>query len=173
VKALDVDFRTRSTPPRWAWMCVGALLLGAVAMVAWALVLQQRLGERQAELARLRAAVAAPGPPASAVVRKMPYDASAREFLALATAKWPEMLAAIESVEIVGVTPVSIDVLPAERTVRLELEFTEYADLLKYVDALNAGEEVPRWKLVQAQMASRGSAAPSTAQSTASVRGTW
>ena len=43
------------------------------------------------------------------VSQTFPYDVSARELLMLATSKWPDMLAALESVEIAGVTPIGLD----------------------------------------------------------------
>jgi hypothetical protein len=118
-----------------------------------------------------------PVTPPAAVVQKMPYDASAREMLMLATSQWPSMLTALESVEMVGVTPTSIEIAPAERWIRVEVEFTDYAKLLEYVDGLNAGSPQPRWGLVQAQTAAQSSGAPmnsgASVLSTATLRGTW
>lgn len=114
-------------------------------------------------------------PPATVpvVIQKMPYDASAREMLMLATSKWPSMLTALESVGMLGVTPTAIEIAPAERWIRVEVEFADYAKLLEYVDALNAGDPKPKWSLVQAQTGTRPSFGPVTAPSTATVRGTW
>lgn len=173
MRRLAVDFRSESRPPLWAWAAVGLLAIVAIALVIAALIAERRLQERQAELSELlqRLAASRAGPPPSPP--KMPYDASAREFLALATSQWPAMLVALESVEIVGVTPVSIDVSPAERLVRVDVEFSDYAALLKYVDALNAGETSSRWALLQAQVASRGPAAASGPASIATLRASW
>ena len=117
--------------------------------------------------------LAAPPQAPAVTVQKMPYDASAREMLALTTSEWPALLTALESVEIAGVTPVALEIAPAQRWIRVEVEFADYAKLLEFVDGLNAGEPVPRWSLVQAQRGDRSSGAAPAALSTATVRGTW
>ena len=169
MKALNVDLRTPSHPPRWAWIAVAVALFVAASLIVSAAWQARKLAaleaQRDALLKELRMPVPAPHP----VARKMPYDASAREMLALATSEWPAMLTALESVELVGVTPVAIEIAPAERWVRVDVEFADYAALLQYVDGLNAGEAKPRWALVQAQMTARSGGAASVA----SVKGTW
>ena len=173
MRSLAVDFRSVSGPPRWAWVGLGLLMIMAAGLVVTAAFAEHRLAQRKAELDELRAQLALAAARPAQAPHKMPYDASAREFLALATSQWPAMLTSLESVEIVGVTPLSIDVSPAERTVRVEVEFADYATLLKYVDALNAGEPVPRWALVQAQVSSRGAAGTAGPSSVATVRANW
>ena len=174
MKRLAVDLRSRSAPPRWAWGLVAMLFMAAIAMGLMAHRQSRQLDALKAQrddLLRQLAAPPAKEPPV--VVQKMPYDASAREMLALATSQWPAMLTALESVEIVGVTPIALEIAAAERWIRVEVEFTDYATLLQYVDGLNAGEPTPRWGLIQAQTASRSSIGVAAATSTASIRCVW
>lgn len=173
MKALDVDLRTPSRPPKWAWGVVG--LLAAVAVVMGLLTYRESraLDELKVQLTDLQRKLAEPSIAPTAVIQKMPYDANAREMLALATSEWPAMLTALESVEMVGVTPTAVEIAPAERWIRVEVEFVDYAKLLEYVDALNAGNPKPRWGLVQAQSDGPRSGAGVTTPSTATVRGTW
>ena len=145
----------------------------AVAMGLLAHHESRKLDALKAQRDELQRQLSMPTATPAAVVQKMPYDASAREMLMLATSKWPSMLTALESVEIVGVTPTAIEIAPAERWIRVEVEFTDYAKLLEYVDGLNAGDPKPRWSLVQAQTGAGPSFGPITAPSTATVRGTW
>ena len=107
------------------------------------------------------------------VFQKPPYDASAREMLAYATSQWPMMLTALETVEVEGATPVALEIAPLERWIRVEVEFTDYATLLRFVDELNAGESAPRWTLVQARMQTPLSNGAKETASVATVRGTW
>lgn len=177
MKTLTVDLRSPSRPPKWAWGVVG--LLAVVAVVMGLLVHREsrKLDELKAQLIDLRQQLASPPPVPTVVAQKMPYDASAREMLALATSEWPSMLTALESVEMVGVTPISLEISPAERWISVEVEFADYAKLLEYVDGLNLGDPKPRWGLVQAQTnpSSRSASAGAAvgALSTATLRGTW
>lgn len=170
MKALAVDLRTVARPPAWAWVGLGLLGVIAVALVGATGFATKRLAERNADVNELRGLETAPASRPAPLPRKLPYDDSAREFLTQATSQWPAMLVALESIEIVGVTPVSIEVSPSERSIRLEVEFADYSTLLKYVDGLNAGENSPRWVLVQAQASSRSSTAVSGQPSVAFVR---
>ena len=83
------------------------------------------------------------------------------------------MLAALESVEITGVAPIGLEIAPAERRIRIEIEFADYPSLLRFIDGLNAGEPVRKWSLVQAQGANRPSDAVVKAPFTAVIRGEW
>ena len=78
--------------------------------------------------------------------------------LAEATSSWPQGLTMIEAAAIVGVTPVALEFVAAEKSVRVEVSFTDYAKLLDYVDALNAGEPEFKWALMQSQAQQGGAA---------------
>jgi hypothetical protein len=58
--------------------------------------------------------------------------------------------------ETVGVLPVSVDVNAADAMVRVQVEFSTYEALLKYLEDLNAGEPSERWSLATAQGAGLG-----------------
>lgn len=173
MKALEVDFRIRRSPPRWAWIFVGLVIVAAISLglaARWELRLRESL---QTERDEIRRQVATPSPEPVITVPRMPYDTSAREMLALASSQWPVMLTALESVEIVGVYVVAIEISPAERWIRAEVEFAEFPALLSFVDGLNGGEPVVRWSLVQAQSGTRSSTGANGALSTATVRVAW
>lgn len=173
MRALNVDLRSRWVPSRWAWG--GVALLFAVAIVlGFAAYRESRTLEAlKAQRAELLRQLVEPVKPLPAPMQKMPYDASAREMLALATSRWPEMLTALESVEIIGVTPTALEISPAERWIRVEVEFSDYAKLLEYIDGLNAGEPRPKWSLVQAQSVSPSGGKQDASKSVASLRGAW
>ncbi len=151
MKALTVDFRSKRIPSRSAWLLVGVMAVFALLLVLWDVAQQHRLSEQRTELARLVSGRVAIPPPTRSGKSPPPYEASAREFLALAETDWPSVLTALESATTIGVTPVSIDITPGDRSIRVDVEFLEYEALLAYIEALNAGEPSPRWALVQAQ----------------------
>jgi hypothetical protein len=175
VRRLTVDLRSHPPPPRWAWGVAGVLFAAAIVLGVVTFRESQKLDALKAQKEELLRQLAEPAKPSPVVTQKMPYDASAREMLALATSEWPAMLTALESVEIVGVTPTSVEIAVPERWIRVEVEFADYEKLLAYVDGLNAGEPRPRWVLLQAQSNTRSGSASSSplSMSTASVKGAW
>jgi hypothetical protein len=63
----------------------------------------------------------------------------------------------------VGVLPVSVDISAADATVRVQVEFSSYEALLKYLEDLNAGEPNERWILATAQGTAQGASGRPTA----------
>ena len=173
MKALGVDFRSPKRPPRSAWasLCVLVLISGFLTVVAS--VESKRLKQLVGTLSELQAQASARNSEPTPAPRKMPYDLSARAFIAQAASPWPSLLTALETVDVPGVTPTSIDVSPEERTLRLEVEFTDYATLLSYVDALNAGEPSKLWTMSEARTADQQVARGGGLRSTASIRARW
>lgn len=158
MKPVHADFKRPWVPPRWMWWAVAALALIACAAVgmawrAWKQVDVQRAALRDA-VAATQAAAVVPAP--LRVLR--PYDASAREMWAEHSAPWPQALTMIEATAIIGVTPVALEFVASDKAVRVEVSFTDYAKLLEYVDALNAGEPELKWALVQSQAQASGEA---------------
>jgi hypothetical protein len=147
MKAVHVEFRTRRLPSRWVWGGVAALALVAVGMAVGAGIFHRErraLNDELLELRRSQQVVPrVPGAPA--------YAGSAHELVSEASSPWPSMLVALETASMVGVTPISIDVDPAGEQVLVEVEFADYAVLLKYVEELNAGAKTAMWSLVRAQ----------------------
>jgi len=176
VKSLAIDLRSRRTPSRLAWWALGVLAVVALGAVVALMNRQRELRSLEAVRQSLRQQLAepprkAPVPPAP--VR--PYDASARVAVALARAEWAPLLTALESMEVPGVTPIGIEISAMERQVRVELEFADFAAVLRFIDELNAGESVSRWQLTQAQGTARsmGGLASSGGAPTATIRAGW
>lgn len=173
MKPLDVDLRTRPVPPRWAWIpltgvCVVTLVLG-IAMQHQERVLLRAQALRDDQTRELVSPRKAP----VALEQSMPYDQSAREMQQLTSSGWPAMLSVLESAPLVGVTPVALEAAPAERWLRVEVEFADYKSLLELVDALNAGEPKPVWALIQARGAEHASSGAPNTGSTAAMRASW
>ncbi len=176
MRPLAVDLRSRLSPPRWAWLVLSLLMIVAVGFAAVGVNDMRELRALRAEHERLVQRATKPLPlPAPKAQLVMAYDASARAALAQAKAGWVPLLTSLETIQMVGVTPVSIDVAAAERQVRVELEFADFASLLRYVDELNAGESEPRWQLVQAQGATRQAATTAVPSNSAAatIRAGW
>jgi hypothetical protein len=158
MKPIRADFRRGSRPPRWLWWSLAALAAAALAAGAMAGREWQLLRSLQAELRDAEARQHAMPVPQAAVVAPPVYESSARALLAERALPWPQALTSIEATAIVGVTPIGIDFSSAERSMRLEVAFSDYAKLLEYVDALNAGEPELRWALAQSQSQAMGAA---------------
>ncbi len=174
---LAVDLRTTKHPPRFAWGVVGLLIGIAVTVGMFSYRESRQLVALNAQLTDLAGQLRAAPRATVVVLKKMPYDSSAREMLGLAVSDWPSMLAALESVEIVGVTPTALEISPAEKWIRVDVEFSDYSQLLEYINGLNAGDSQPRWRLIQAQ---KGAALNGTLErpgsavsSSATLRGAW
>lgn len=159
MRFIRADFKKTSRPSPLLWSVCAVVVALALAGAAWT---WHEWREVDLQNERLREAIArkdAP-PPMPSVALTKPYEASARELLAERAIPWPQALTTLEATAVVGVTPVSVEFGPGEKSIRLEVTFTDYGSLLEYLNALNAGEPDLRWKLAQSQ--SQG-AATSTA----------
>lgn len=153
MKRSPIDFHVEPFRPARRWLAI-ALILAATAATGWhGWRLRQetlRLKEQRiAAIAEAQRAVVEVAPPVA-----WPFASSAREMLALKTAGWPAALTTMESVAVPGVQLLQADLNAVDRSVRLELEAARYADVLSYVDQLNAGEPAGRWRLVSVQSTS-------------------
>lgn len=147
---------------RW-WQALALLAMAALA--AGALVLRQQ-AQVQDLAQQLKAATDAPRPPATPIEPPAPaaYADSARELLAEQGPGWVDTLLALEHTAMLGVTPIAVEVQARERSARIEVEFADYAVLMRYLEQLNAGLQVAEWSLVSAQRPVGGTnAGPSTA----------
>lgn len=168
MKRVDVEFVRRAPPGRALWL-VPMLLAGtSVALAAWGWTLhvdadglRQEAREWQAQvdakLASSSRRAVVPAAPAPA------YAADAQAALRLQRVPVNAVLASLESVGTVGVLPVSVDISSAEATVRVQVEFSTYEALLKYLEDLNAGEPAERWILATAQGSAQGGSGRPTA----------
>lgn len=88
------------------------------------------------------------------------------------TAGFPldRVLLSIESARMEGIRVVGLDLSTGDGAVHVNLEFGDFAVLMRYVDALNAKETKPRWSLVRVQ-APGGSA--TVTLGSASISSTW
>jgi len=156
MRRIDVQFVRRPPPGRLAWSLPAVLLLAALGTAGWAWRLNAQAealraqareqAQREEALARdaaLRAVRPVAAPP--------PYAADAQAALKLQRMPLNAALASLEAVGAVGVLPVSVDISAADATVRVQVEFSNYEALLKYLEDLNAGEPVERWRLSTAQ----------------------
>lgn len=57
-------------------------------------------------------------------------------------------LTRLEHTAMLGVTPVSVELLAEGRLAKVEVKFSGYAKLLSYLEELNTGEEAVRWQLL-------------------------
>lgn len=80
-----------------------------------------------------------------------PYVADARAALRQQEFPLNAVLTALETVAVVGVRVTSVDIQTGDGAVRVQVEFSDYEALLKYLNELNAGEPTERWSLVNAQ----------------------
>jgi hypothetical protein len=173
MKALDIDF---APPPRlspWWWLLPLALACVAAWVAlggwnAWSELQQlratnERLRLELRERMQVVASTGSDGQPPPA------YAADALWVAAMASFPLQGVLAALESVSVPTVELGSVEVDTAAARVRIEVQFGVYAELLKYVDQLNAGEPVPRWWLVQA----RAAAAAGSPTGTATIESRW
>ena len=83
---------------------------------------------------------------------------------------WREVLTALETIALVGVTPVSVEIAASEGSglARVEVAFSDHARLLEYLERLNAGQADPQWTLIRAQ-AQAGGSSTAVLQARASV----
>jgi hypothetical protein len=176
MKRIDARFDQPSRPGRAAWLMVAALAVAAVGACAWAWAARADLMAAQArltDLTRVQQETADAETKRPAVVP--PYDSSARQMLKERLTPWPAALTAIENVAMAGVTVTSIEASASEGKVLLEVNFSDHAKLLEYVDALNAGLEPSvegwRWAIRQTQLNtnSAGQGAPGSAR----LDGAW
>lgn len=151
MKRVQANFARRRVPGRTGWMVLAALgvaALGAAGLVA------HRMDELAQQRASLEGAAAARTAAAVVPVKQAPppaYEQSARAMLVERQLAWPDVLTALEATAIVGVTPTSVDMSASDGVASVEVSFADYARLLEYVQALNAGEGGLRWTLKQAQ----------------------
>ena len=161
---IEPEFVARRHPPVALWWACALFASGALAALLMTWYSGEQAQHLRLEISAAQQAVPQPAPAAS--VAPPAYADSAREFLAERSPGWQATLLALERTALIGVTPISIELQPRERTARVEVEFADYAVLMRYLDQLNAGGGSAEWSLVSAQ---RSGAAPGTMAGTASA----
>lgn len=157
MRALKVEFSVKRPVSAGLW---AALILALVAFAvdqgwrAW--VLQQRLHVLRAESAVLTQQIEqlaqARRDAAARAQAAPPYAQDAAAVAKIAGFPLDQVLASLESAQVLGVKVTELDVSAVDGMVRAELEFSDHPALLNYLEAINAGEPKPRWTLLQAQL---------------------
>jgi hypothetical protein len=140
MRRAHADFAKRfALDRRWWWLVVA--LFAVAGGLAWDVTVSQRRADGiRVELAAMKAAsTAASAPQLPAAVPAPPYDASAREMLAQHATPWPQLLSALEAVEVEGLRVVRVDYVASEAVARVETAFTRQAAVLEHAAGLNAG----------------------------------
>lgn len=169
MKTVSVDFAPPAKPSPVLMALTMAMGFAAIVFVAlgWrASAETQRLHEQSTARAALVSAQAQQAVAAQAAAARYvqaPYAADA--WAALNQQQFPlnAVLTAIESVAVIGVRVISVDIVPGDAAVRLQVEFSDYETLMKYMQELNAGEPEERWVLVNAQINNGGALGRPTA----------
>ena len=173
MKPLNVEFASKRPVSRVLLGALAvALCLLALREASQAWELRQQIASTDSEISKLTLELErvqqAKRIAASQASAEPPY---ARDALAVArVAAFPldRVLTSLEGARVQGVRLTALEIAATDGTVRADLEFTDHEALMRYLEDINAGEERPRWKLVQAQSASAG-----TGMSTATIRSTW
>ena len=169
MKPLKVDFAPRHrVAPGW-WMALSVALIALAAsqsLQAWAAMQEARV--IRAHIVRVSARLERQRLEQQAAIARAlvvpPYAKDAAAFAKLAGFPLNRVLRSLETVQIEGVRVTAIDVDAPEDLVRVELEQASGEILMRYLGELNAGEEKPRWQLVQMRAAATGGTNVGTAQ---------
>ena len=175
MRTVNVDFADPPKPSRL--LMALTLAIGIAAVVFGALGWREsaetrRLHEQSTARAALVSAQAQQAIAAqAAAARSVPAPYEADAWAALNQQQFPlnAVMTAIESVAVIGVRVISVDIAPGDATVRLQVDFSDYETLMKYMQELNAGEPAERWVLVNAQINNGGIAG----RPTANLLSTW
>ncbi len=167
---MNIDFVEPRLPSRRAWIL--ASLPMVLTLVLWGalIFLHARLEAQREQLAA--AELAARAKPVAPIVHRPPPPYQAQALAAIKRAALPEAdaLGELEHVEVVGIQLRSIDVNPAQAVVVVELDAASDEALGDYLDQLNAGDGLPKWriqKLAARTGEARLSAAPASGGSQA------
>jgi hypothetical protein len=174
MKMLDVEFARPPDHRRVQWILMGLLAVLTVGLLASGM---RDRSQSRALISQLDARVAqARADAATLEARRAAAAASVPAYAADAWRAWRvhqfplnSVLTALETVAVVGIRVVSVDINAVEQSVRVQVEFPDYDTLMTYLRDLNAGEPVERWMLVSAQT-NAGSIA---ARPTATLASNW
>ncbi len=157
MKRLKVEFARPHETAWWlpAGLCA-ALLLAAARQgeEAWSTHKRAAVVEREAAAltVQLEAAMQAQRGAMESLARLPLYANDAAALAKMASFPVDRVFTALESTQVEGVKLTAIEITAHDGEVRVNLEFAEYAMLLRYLEEINAGEPTPRWALLQAQI---------------------
>ena len=157
MRALDIEFAPRS---EWRRKVAGAAVVtGCIAVIAasafaWVQLQASRAAETELEVTRTKVAQQEAlqlEREAQAAIAK-PYAEDAAEIVRIASFPIDQVLHALEATLIQGVRITTLEINTAAAIVKVELEFGDQTQLMRYMEQINTGAEKPRWALVQAKM---------------------
>ena len=151
MKQVHPEFVARE-PSKWVWWMLGALAIACVALWwgAWSAHRHaSHLATQSDVLARSVSMPRAARPDSAPPL----YVESAREMLAERDPQWAETFLALEAVAMPGVTPLQLDVDGRRHRAQVEVEAGSHDLVLRYLEALNAGLQVPQWTLISTRLA--------------------
>ena len=168
MRPLAVNFVRRRSVWPWLGYALSTALLAVAAFQSWsALALMRQVRAAEEEVLRISAEVDAKRKlPAGTLTQsgaEMPYAEDAAALAKLADFDAGRVLAALESAQIVGVKVTALEILPAERLARVELEVADPAALLQFLEQVNAGlSPAQGWQLTRAQSPTASAAGTAT-----------
>lgn len=153
MRSVHADFRRRRTPSRRAWLLCCMAYVPCLGLLAWAAHVEvnaRRLLSQRGVVQGAPTAWVGPAPPTMA---PPPYVDSARQMLLQRDAPWPEVLAALESIDNTGVAVESLELDTNRGAVGVTLALDPGVSPGIVLDELGAGE-VGRsdeivWRLTQ------------------------
>lgn len=173
MRSIDVNFAPAQPPSRLlkattGLMIVATLVTGSMAWHERQKVIRAREIEvaRQNEVEEIyRRTVER----RSDSLKPLPYAADALRVLRLREFPLNAVLTALETVSVAGIRILSVDISAIDATARVEVEFSDYQSLIRYLEELNIGEPTERWVLTSAQT----SLVPSDKSSRATLISNW
>lgn len=156
MRPVHADFATRL--PILQWVTVTTAIVGlaiAAFQIHSGLQHRERALAAESEAGMLQDSIARRGAPAPASkASEPPYLQDALGIVRIASYDFGRVLTALETVQVPNIKVSSIEIVTAEATARVDVEFNETAALLHYVEELNAGlpELADRWKVTRAQL---------------------
>jgi hypothetical protein len=163
MRMLRPDFARPSAWPRHAAYAAAVTLLAAS---AWQGVLAERgyraLLDQRARTAELQSSLGAElvrlnvqQAPASAPS----YERDARSIARMSSFDVGGVLRSVESAQVAGAKVINLDVDASTRTAALTLDVASASTATAYVEALNAGDDRPKWTLARLQTQGTGDSA--------------
>jgi hypothetical protein len=156
VRELPVDFVQHRPWALWGWWAatlVLALLAAHQGRTAWNLRAQAVELERGNEQLRAQIQRAQEAQRAALQAAAIPTPDAQQVARLAKMASFPlnAVFTALESTRIPGVRVTSLDIQTEAGLVTVDLEFADFEALHKYLDHINAGEPIERWRFVRAQ----------------------
>lgn len=154
MKQLHPEFAPRE-PSKWVWWMLGVLAITCLSVWSGAWSAYRHASHLATQTGALAQSASVPR---AALLDSAPplYVESAREMLAERDSRWAETFHVLEAVAMPGVTPVQLDVDARRHRAQVEVEAGSHDVVLRYLEALNAGFDMPEWALISTRLAAQG-----------------